>query len=173
MKRSVFGFSSSVRGWRRFWYGLPLPRLLGLFGGLVLAAGVATPLIHIPIAGTISYLRHPGYFVSCNVGELVILAAAGLSVVFALFKRFKALWLTGTVALVQLAATLVVFHHSAAAVVAKADQADLVDPMVMWAGAALQRARFEWGIAVIGGGALLVLAAAACEARPGHRQHKR
>src|SRR5260370_33809272 len=51
----------------------PLPRLLGLFGGAVLAAGAGAPLIYIPIAGTISYFRHPSYFTSCNIGELVIL----------------------------------------------------------------------------------------------------
>jgi len=154
---------------REPWRGLPVPRLLGLFGGAVLAAGARAPLIHIPIAGTISYLHHPGYFRSCNIGELVILAAAGLSIIFALLKRFKPLWITGTVALTQLIATLAWFQHSAAAVVATADQPDLVDPMLMWAAAALQQARFEWGIAVIGGGAVMVLAAAAWEVSTSRR----
>ena len=150
-----------IDGMRDLCHGSRLPRLLGLFGGAVLAAGVAAPLIHIPIAGTISYLRHPSYFSSCNVGELVIVAAAGLSIVLAFLKRFTPLWLTGTAALTQLIVTLVTFHHSSAAIVARADQPDLVDPMLMWAGAALQQARLEWGIWVIGGGALMVLAAAA------------
>jgi len=88
-------------------------------------------------------------------------AAAGLSIVLAFLKRFTPLWLTGTAALTQLIVTLVTFHHSSAAIVARADQPDLVDPMLMWAGAALQQARLEWGIWVIGGGALMVLAAAA------------
>lgn len=147
-----------------------LPRLLGLFGGMALAAGADAPLIHIPIAGTISYLRHPGYFSSCNIGELVILAAAGLSIIFVLLKRFKPLWITGMVALAQLIATLATFQHSAAAVVARADQPDLVDPMLMWAGAALQHAHFEWGIAVIGGGAVMVLAAALWELSAARRR---
>ena len=157
---------------QKLWRGSALPRLLGLCGGAVLAAGAAAPLIHIPIAGSISYLQHPNYFSSCNIGELVILAAAGLSIVCALLKRFKLLWLTGTIALAQLIATLAIFQHSAAAVVAKADQPDLVDPMLMWASAALQHARFEWGIAVIGAGAAMVLAAAACEVREGRRDDK-
>jgi hypothetical protein len=153
---------------RKFSGGMLLPRMLGLFGGAALAAGTGAPLIHIPIAGTISYLRHPSYFSSWNFGELVILAAAGLSIVFALLKRFKPLWVTGTVALVQLISTLAIFQHDANAMVAKADQPDLVDPMLMWAGAALQHARFEWGIAVIGGGAVMVLASGVWEltARP-------
>jgi hypothetical protein len=154
---------------RKLWRWSSLPRLLGLFGGTGLAAGAGAPLIHIPIAGTISFLRHPSYFSSCNIGEVVILAAAGLSIVCTLLKRFKPLCLTGTVALAQLIATLVAFQHSAAAVVAKADQPDLVDPMLMWAGAALQHARFEWGIAVIGGGAVMVLAAAVWEVSAGRR----
>jgi hypothetical protein len=157
---------------RKLWRGSALPRLLGLSGGAVLAAGAAAPLIHIPIAGTISYLQHPNYFSSCNIGELVILAAAGLSIVFALLKWFKPLWLTGTIALAQLIATLAIFQHSAAAVVAKADQPDLVDPMLMWASAALLHARLEWGIAVIGAGAAMLLAAAACEVGKGRRDDK-
>jgi hypothetical protein len=144
-----------------------LPRLLGVFGSAVLAAGACAPLIHIPIVGTISYLRHPSYFTSCNVGELVILAAAGLSIAFALLKRLKPLWLTGTVALAQLIATLATFQHDAAAVVAKADRPDLVDPMLMWAGAALEHARFQWGIGVVGCGAVMLLAAVAWEVRAG------
>jgi hypothetical protein len=158
-KRALFDFSA-------------LPRLLALFGGAGLAAGVAAPLIHIPIAGTISYLHHPSYFSSCNIGELVTLAAATLSMVFALLKRFKLLWLSGLTALVQLVVTLAEFHHGAAAVVARADRPDLVDPMLMWAGAALQRARFEWGIAVIGGCAVMVLLAAAWESAHGDERER-
>jgi hypothetical protein len=137
-----------------------LPVLLGLSGGALLAGGAGAPLIHIPIVGSLSYLHHPADFTACSIGEIVILAAAGLSVVFALLKRPMLLGLTGTVALAQLVGTLVIFEHDAAAVVAKADQPDLVDPIVMWAGSALQHSRFEWGIAVVAGGAVMLLAAA-------------
>lgn len=142
-----------------------LPILLGLFGGALLAGGADAPLVHIPIVGSLSYLRHPAYFTACSVGEIVILAAAALSITFALLKRPKLLWLTGTVAVAQLVATLVIFQRNAAAVMAKANQPDLVDPIVMWAGSALQHSRFEWGIAVVAGGAVMVLAAALCERR--------
>jgi hypothetical protein len=154
----------------RLWRVSQFPVLLGLFGGAVLAAGVDAPLIHIPIVGTISYLRHPRYFSACNIGEMVILGAAGLSIVLALSKRFKPLLLTGAVALVQLIATIATFQHTAATVVAKADQPDLVDPALMWASAALQHARFEWGIAMVAGGAVMVVAAAAWEFRPARRK---
>jgi hypothetical protein len=157
---------------RWLWALSALRALLGLFGGAVLAAGADAPLIHIPIVGSISYLRHPGYFTSCNIGELVILAAAGLSIVFALFKYFKPLWLTGILALAQLVATLAIFRHTSAMVVAQADQPDLVDPALMWAGAALQHARFEWGIAVVASGAAMVLAAAAWELRARHLKNR-
>ena len=144
---------------------LSLPVLLGLFGGALLAAGVGAPLIHIPIIGSMSYLRHPRYFTACNIGEIVILGAAALSIIFALVKRPKMLWITGTLALAQLIATVAIFEHDAAAVVAKADQPDLVDPMVMWAGSALQHARFEWGIAIVASGTVMVLAAALWDRR--------
>jgi len=151
-RRTFFNWSSHLS---------QLPLLLGLFGGAVLAGGAEAPLIHIPIVGTISYLHHPSYFNACSIGEIIIPAAAGLSVGFALLKRFKMLWLSGTVAVAQLIATLVIFQHDAATVVTKANQPDLVDPALMWAGSALQHARLEWGIAVVAGGAVIVLAAAA------------
>jgi hypothetical protein len=135
------------------------PKLLGSLGGIALAAGAAAPLIHIPIFGSISYLHHPAYWHSCSVGESLLLSAAVLSFVFAFFNRFKPLWVTGTAALAQLMVTLVTFHSRAAAMIAEANKADLVDPMVMWTGAALRDARFEWGIAVITvGGAMLIAA---------------
>jgi hypothetical protein len=154
---------------RRLLRELQLPALLGVLGGSVLALGVRAPLIHIPIAGSISYLRHPKYFSHYDFGGLIILVAGGLSIASALLKRYKALWVTGSVALIQLIATIAAFQQSAAAVAAKADQPDLVDPMLMWAGAALKNAHFEWGLMVIGAGALMVLAAAICEAASGRR----
>ena len=138
-------------------------RLLGVLGGAILATGACVPLIYIPLAGDVSYLHHPSYFGAGNLGEVVILAAGGLSVVFALFNYSRLLWFTGISAFAQLIATLAWFEHSAAAVFAQADRPDLIDPGLMWASAALQHARFEWGPAIIAGGAVMVLAAAACE----------
>jgi hypothetical protein len=138
--------------------------LLGVLGGSALAVGVKAPLIRIPIAGPISYLHHPKYFGHYDYGGLIILVAAGLSIALALLKRYKALWVTGSIALAQLVVTIFAFRQTAAAVTAKADQPDLVDPMLMWAGAALKDAHFEWGIMLIGFGAGLVLTAAISEA---------
>ena len=36
-----------------------------------------------------------------------------------------------------------------------------VDPAVMWAGALLRQAHFQWGVAVVAAGSLMILAAAA------------
>jgi hypothetical protein len=155
---------------RKFWRISQFPVLLGLFGGVALAAGADAPLIHIPIVGTISYLSHPGYFTCCTIGELIILATAILSIVFALLKRFKALWMTGMLALAQLIMTVAMFQRTATTIVAKADQPDLVDPTLMWAGAALRHAHFEWGVTMVAGGALMVLAAAAWELRAARRK---
>ena len=140
-----------------------LPVLLGLFGGAVVGVSADAPLIHMPIVGTISYLHHPGEFISCRIGELVILSAAGLSIVASLLRRFKLLWLTGAAVIAQLVATVATFRETTAEVVAKADRLDLVDPTLMWAGAVLKHAHFEWGVAMVAVGAMMVLAAAAWE----------
>ena len=139
---------------------MQIRQILAVVGGLVLVIGTATPLIHIPIIGAISYLRHPSEF-SGSEGAVVILAMAGLSILFALLGRFRALWLTGMVVLADLGATVLEFHQRAATVVAQANATGLSDPAMMWAGACLQRAHFEWGIAVIAAGALLIVSAAA------------
>jgi hypothetical protein len=151
---------------------LHLPVLVAIIGAAILAVGTDAPLIHIPIVGTISYLHHPHLFRSCNFGELVVLIAAGVSIICAILKRFTLLWLTGTVAFAQLIATIFLFQRTATTVVAKADQADLVDPALMWASAALRHARFEWGVAVIAGGAAMVLVAAAMELRTARRRNR-
>ncbi|HJU09425.1 MAG TPA: hypothetical protein VJ728_01045 [Candidatus Binataceae bacterium] len=142
---------------------LKIPMLLGLLGGAVLAGAAAAPLFHIPIVGSISYLHHPSDFNGGNLGEVVILATAGLSIIFAVLNRFKLLWLTGASALGQLVGTVVIFHRMAETVVSKADRPELVDPTLMWAGAVLEHAHYKWGIGMVAGGALLVLAAAAWE----------
>jgi predicted small lipoprotein YifL len=142
-----------------------LPVVLGLLGAAILACGADAPLIRIPIVGSLSYLHHPASFRACNIGEIVIVAAAGLSIVSVLLKRLRVLWFTGALALAQLVTTVVLFEHDAAAVVAKADQPDLVDPVIMWAGSALQHSHIDWGVAVVAGGAMMVLAAAVCGRR--------
>jgi len=142
-----------------------MPRLLAIAGGAALAAGVAAPLIHIPIAGTFSYLRHPRQLAAYDVGEVVMLTAGALSIALGVMNRLKFLWLTGAAALAQLIATLLSFHDTAAALIVRADRPELVDPLLMWAGAALARAHFEWGVEVVGGGAVAVLAAAGWDLR--------
>jgi hypothetical protein len=137
-------------------------QILGIIGGLVIAGGVAAPLIHIPIAGTITYLREPGYLhVSYHTGAIVILAAAAITLAASIAKYYRLLWLTGLAAAGQLAAIIIGFDRTVAAVEAKANAPDLVDPIVMWAGAALRQAHFEWGVAVIAVGALIIFLTAA------------
>jgi hypothetical protein len=141
---------------------LRIRQIVAVVGGLVLVIGTAMPLIHIPIVGAISYLRHPSEFGGCE-GAVMILAIAALSILLALLERFRVLWLTGMVVLAQLGATVVEFHHRAATIVAQADATGVSDPVTMWAGAMLERAHLEWGIAVVAAGALLIVIAAAWE----------
>lgn len=137
-------------------------QILGIIGAAVLAAGAAVPLIHVPIVGTISYLHAP---VDVQAGQpaaaAVILGTAVLSAALCVFKAWRWLWATGLVALAQLAATIIGFERTAAAIQMQADAPRLVDPAVMWAGALLQQAHFQWGVAVVAGGSLMILAAAA------------
>jgi hypothetical protein len=137
--------------------------LLGVLGGVALAFGADLPIIHIPIIGAISYLRHPADFTSCAIGSVVILIAALVSIIGALLGRFRLLWVTGAAAIAHVTATIFTIYHTTAEILAKTNQPELVDPTLMWAGAALQRARLGWGVGLIAGGSLLVFAAAALE----------
>jgi hypothetical protein len=139
-----------------------LRQILAIAGGLILAAGVAAPLIHIPIVGMVSYLHQPESFHGAGCGgAIVILAGAALAIGASLAKSPRLLWIAGLLPLAQLGATIVGINHMIAAAVARADAADVVDPVVMWTGAILRQAHYEWGIAVIALGAAMVLAAAA------------
>jgi hypothetical protein len=136
--------------------------ILGIIGAAVLAAGAAVPLIHVPVVGTISYLHASDYLQAGQpAAAAVIVGTAILSATLCVFKAWRWLWATGLVALAQLAATIIGFERTAAAIEMQADAPRLVDPAVMWAGALLRQAHFQWGVAVVAAGSLMILAAAA------------
>jgi hypothetical protein len=135
--------------------------VLGLVGGLAVIAGIAAPLMHIPVAGTISYLRHPSYIGGDYWEGVAVLAVMGIVAIAATLARsYRWLWLAGLGSMAQVAATVIGFERSAGAIEAQANQDALVDPIVMFADSAMRHAKFEWGIGVIAGGALLLLTAA-------------
>jgi len=127
----------------------------------VLAAGVAAPLIHVPVAGSISYLHGPDYLQAGRPeAAAVILGTAFASAALSLLRAWRWLWATGMLALAQLAATIIGFNRTAAAIEMQADAPRLVDPALMWAGALLRQSHFQWGVAVVAVGSLMILAAA-------------
>lgn len=68
-------------------------RIVTVIGGLLMIVGVFLPMLSIPI------LHDDSYFELSPGGACTILVLGALSIVIALFKRFRLLYLTGLVAL--------------------------------------------------------------------------
>ena len=139
-----------------------LPLILGILGAVALAGGAAAPLLRVPIAGTISYLHQPEDFQGASyMGAAILLAAAAAAIIATIMKWRLLLVVAGIASLSELVATILRVNYTIKMAEAQASTTDIAGPFVIWQEAVLQRAHFEWGIAVIAVGGLMVLIAAA------------
>lgn len=135
--------------------------ILGMFGALALAGGVAAPLLRVPIVGTISYLHQPSDFQGAShAGAIILLASAAIAIVAVLMKSRAPLVLAGIASLGELATTILRVNYTIKMAEAQASTTDISGPFAIWREALLHRAHYEWGIAVIAVGGVMVLAAA-------------
>lgn len=128
---------------------------VGLLGSFVLAAGVFSPVIWMPIMGTVTYANEPQ-----GHGAAILLGCAVLAAVLTVLRAYGWLWVPALAALAELSSTIIDFNRQAAAFEAQVNSGGLPDAFEMLAGAAMQSARFEWGVAVVAAGAVFLLAAA-------------
>ena len=130
------------------------PAVIAFAGSLIILLGVFAPAVSIPLLGSMSYLQN-----GRGPGAIVILSALA-SVLFAATRRFRYLWVTGSVASLCLAASLIAFEyeihqmkHSTAVV-----RHDLLAGLES---AAADATQLGWGYAVMFCGAITLFAAAA------------
>lgn len=148
--------------YRNFVANFRLRLILGVLGGLALAGGVAAPILRVPIVGTISYLHQPPDFQGAShAGAIILLASAAIAIVAVLMKSRALLVVAGVASLGELAATILRVNYTIKMAEAQASTTDISGPFAIWQEALLHRAHYEWGIAVIAVGGVMVLAVAA------------
>lgn len=126
---------------------------IGLIGSVALFIGVFTPIISVPIAGSMNYFQN-------GKGDgSIILVLAGVSLVAAFMKEFRALLGTGVVSLAVLLFTLVQFQLKMSEVKSNMDAELAGNPFRGLADMAVQSIQLQWGWAILVLGAALLIAA--------------
>jgi hypothetical protein len=130
-------------------------QMLGLIGSLVLFVGVFTPIISLPIVGTMNYFQN-------GKGDgVIVLALAIVSLILTLTKRYRGLWFTGIGSLAVMIFTFVNFQMRMSELQAQMESQLSGNPFRGLADMAMQSVQIQWGWAVLIVGAGLVIAAAA------------
>mgnify|MGYP001406648426 CR=1 FL=1 len=130
-------------------------QILGLFGSIALLVGVFTPIVSVPIMGTMNYFQN-------GKGDgAVVLILAAISLVLVLMKKYKGLWLTGIGSISVMAFTFIRFQLKISEMKSQI-QSDLAgNPFRGLADMAVQSIQLQWGWALLLIGAALIFASAA------------
>jgi hypothetical protein len=130
-------------------------RMLGLTGSLILFIGVFTPIISLPIVGSLNYFQN-------GQGDgVIIIVLAIISLVLALTKKYGGLWLTGLASLALMTFTFINFQVRMSDAKAQMESQLSGNPFRGLADVAMQSIQIQWGWAVMIVGASLLIAAAA------------
>lgn len=124
-------------------------------GSLILAIGVFTPIVSIPMAGNMNY------FDNGNGDGVIVLVLALVSLGVVLFKKYKFLWITGLASLGMMLFTFLNFQGKMEAV-RNEMQTQLADnPFAGLGDLVLQSIQLQWGWIILVIGAVLLIASAA------------
>ena len=129
--------------------------MLGVIGSLVLFVGVFTPIISLPIVGSMNYFQN-------GKGDgVIVLALAIASLILTLTKRYRGLWFTGIGSLAVMIFTFVNFQMRMSDAQAQIESQLSGNPFRGLTDIAMQSVQIQWGWALLIVGAGLVIAAAA------------
>lgn len=123
---------------------------LGIVGSILLFAGVFTPIVSLPVVGSMNYFQN-------GQGDGVFVLVLGLiSLVLALTKRYRWLWVTGLLSLGLMMYTFVSFRIRLSGVQAEMKSKLADNPFKGIADVAMQSVQIQWGWAVLQQFALLL-----------------
>lgn len=127
-------------------------QLIGIFGAILLIVGVFSPIVHIPIRGSITYIHN-------GKGDGVfILFFAALSLYYLLKERYVSVRWTGFASLGLLLFTFINFQIKISEMQTELNKDLSSNPFKGIANLAMQNIYIEWGFAVVlAGSALLIL----------------
>ena len=132
-----------------------MKQLLGIMGSIVLFIGVFTPIVSLPIVGSMNYFQN-------GKGDgIIVLVLAIVSFVLVLIKNYKGLWFTGIGSLAVMIFTFIVFKSKMSEVKSNMELSLAGNPFRGLADMAMQSVQLQWGWAVLIVGSGLVIASAA------------
>ena len=132
---------------------MPQRQILGFIGSLILFVGVFTPILNVPIVGSVNYFQN-------GKGDgVVILVLAVISFLITLAQKYKALLFTGFVSLALLAFTFINFQLRLADARSEMENNLANNPFNGLGDAMLSSVQISWGWAILIIGAGFVLAA--------------
>jgi hypothetical protein len=130
-------------------------QLLGILGSILLFVGIFTPIVSLPIVGSMNYFRN-------GQGDGVfVLILAVISFILTVTRNFKGLWFTGLGSAAVLLFTFLNFQAKMAETRGELDRELAGNPFRGLADLAVESVQLQWGWAVLVVGAALVVAAAA------------
>lgn len=129
-------------------------KLLAVFGSVLLFVGVFTPLISLPIVGSINYFQN-------GKGDgIFILVLAVVSLILALTNCYEGLWITAGGSLAVLTFTFVQFQMTRQQILSVMDKDLSGNPFAGLARLAVDSVQIQWGWALLLVGVGMVLAGA-------------
>lgn len=133
---------------------MPLRQVLGLVGSLILFIGVFTPIISLPIVGSMNYFQN-------GRGDgVIILVLAVFSVFLTLTKRYRFLLFTGGGSIAILAFTFINFQYRMSQIQSQMKEGLANNPFAGLGETMLNSVQIQWGWAILIIGAGLLIAAA-------------
>lgn len=141
---------------------------VALLGAALLAIGVFTPIVSMPVVGSVNYFRN-------GEGDgVVILVLVLISLLLMIPRWFRGLIVTGTLSLIMLLVTFLRFRQMLSDM-RSSMSTDLADNPFRGLGEAmLQSVQLQWGWALLVLGSILLIAAGLMrEAQPPAEEHDR
>ena len=130
-------------------------QLLAVFGSILLFVGVFTPLVSLPIVGSLNYFQN-------GKGDgIFVLVLAALSLILALTRSYERLWLTAGGSLAVLTFTFVRFEMIRQQMLSVMDRDLSGNPFAGLARLAVDSVQIQWGWALLLVGVGMVIAGAA------------
>jgi hypothetical protein len=130
-------------------------QLLGVIGSIMVFFGVFTPIISVPIVGSMNYFQN-------GKGDgVIVLVLALISIGLVLAKKYGGLWITGGGSLAVMLFTFLNFQLRMSQMHDEMEIKLAGNPFRGIADVAMQSIQIQWGWAVLVIGAALLIAAAA------------
>lgn len=132
-----------------------LNTILGIVGSLILVLGVFSPLLSMPVMGTLNYFQN-------GKGDgVIVLILAVVSLLLSVSRRYRGLWFTGLASGGLLAFTFINFQMRFHKMETEMKTKLADNPFGGVASLVTEAVQMQWGWAVLIVGILLILVAAA------------